>query len=64
MLVGDWSYITGDPRNYEIPPILASKVKFLSKRNSYDLEDVNDFLKEAVDNCWELDRQSGWEMIL
>ena len=60
----DWNFIVDDPRKYEVPPILSSKVKFLSKRNSYDLENLNDFLKDAVHCHWELDRVSGWEMLV
>ena len=48
LLAIDWNFILEDPRKYEVPPILSSRVKKLSKRNSYDLEDVNEFLRDAV----------------
>ena len=60
----DWNFIVDDPRKYEVPPILSSKVKILSKRNSYDLENLNEFLRDAVHCHWELDRVSGWEMLV
>ena len=60
----DWSYLPNDPRVYEVPPILYTKVTLLSKRNSYDLDDVNEFLRDAVDCHWELDRVSGWEKLM
>ena len=64
LLTVDWCDLPNDPRSYEVPPILYTKVTLLSKRNSYDLEDVNEFLKDAVDCHWELDRVSGWEKLM
>ena len=64
LLSVDWCYLQGDPRTYDVPAILPSKVTLLSKRNSYDLEDLNDFIREAVDLHWELDRVSGWEKLI
>ena len=64
LLAVDWCYLPDDTRQYVIPPILFSKVTLLSKRNSYDLEDVNEFLRDAVHCHWELDRVSGWEMLV
>jgi len=64
LLAVDWCYLPDDTRQYDIPPVLFSKVTLLSKRNSYDLEDVNVFLKDAVDCHWEFDRLSGWVMLV
>ena len=64
LMTVDWSYLPNDPRVYEVPPILYTKVTLLSKRNSYDLDDVNEFLRDAVDCHWELDRVSGWEKLM
>ena len=60
----DWCHLHHDHRTYNVPPIMASKVTLLSKRNSYDLEDSNEFLREAVGVHWELDRVSGWEKLV
>ena len=49
---------------FSIGRLMASKVTLLSKRNSYDLEDSNEFLREAVGIHWELDRVSGWEKLV
>ena len=43
--------------------ILSSGVTFFSKRNSYNFEDLNDFLKDAVNYHWEFDCKSGWEKL-
>jgi len=64
LLSVDWCFLQGDPRTYDVPAILPSKATLLSKRNSYDLEDLNDFIREAVDVHWELDRVSGWEKLI
>ena len=60
----DWCHLLHDHRTYNVPPIMASKVTLLSKRNSYDLEDSNEFLRDAVGVHWELDRVSGWEKLV
>ena len=54
LIVVDWGNLPGNQRKYKVSPILSSGVTFFSKRNSYDVEDLDNVLKDAVNYHWEL----------